>query len=259
VADIQRSIDEALKSFEKLPLAEAAIRLFAVLGYESARRFDLRPNTAASFLATFDSGRELSEANALTAEWSSVDFLFQLSDEEIGNHLAFSTGRYENTIIESYVFLAIRLTGTNYTRTKLAVATREINKRFPMPAMILFRHGDTLTLAVIDRELNKRAPEKDVLRKVTLIKDIRFADPHRAHIEILGDLSLHALHEATGFRNFVELHRAWAKTLDSSDLNNKFFREVIGICGPQRPRALFTRAMSTANRKKRNRSFSFGS
>ena len=226
MADIQRSIDEALRSFEKLPLAEAARGLFAVLGYESARRIDLKPNTAASFLATFDSGRELSEANALTAEWSSIDFLFQLSDEEIGNHLAFSTGQYENTIIESYVFLAIRLTGSSYTRTKLAVATREINKRFPMPAMILFRHGETLTLAVIDRELNKRAPEKDVLRKVTLIKDIRFAEPHRAHIEILGDLSLHALHEATGFRNFVELHRAWAKTLDSSDLNNKFFREV---------------------------------
>jgi adenine-specific DNA-methyltransferase len=219
-------IAAALERFAHSNLADAGRMLFEALGYTSTRRVELRPNTSAEFRLAFDPGHVLDEQKALLREWSSVDLLFQLTDEEVGNHLAFSSGRYENTIIESYVFLAVRLSGSSYTRTRLATATREINKCFPMPAMILFRHGDSLTLAIIDRELNKRAPDKDVLRKVTVIKDIRFADPHRAHIEILGDLSLHALHEATGFRNFVELHRAWAKTLDSSALNKKFFTDI---------------------------------
>ena len=56
--------------------------------------------------------------------------------------------------------------------------------------MILFQHGGALTFAVIDRRLNKLDESKDVLLKATLIKDINFADPHRAHIDILFDLSI---------------------------------------------------------------------
>ena len=64
-----------------------------------------------------------------------------------------------------------------------------------MPAMILFQHGEALTFAVIDRRLNKLDESKDVLLKATLIKDINFADPHRAHIDILSDLSMAELYE----------------------------------------------------------------
>ncbi len=183
----------------------------------------ISPNTSEGFAAQFG---QVNLDKALTAEWRSVDFLFQLTDEEIGNRLAFSTGTFEKAAIESYVFLAIHLNGAQYTRTRLANVAREINKLFPMPVMILFRHGDTISLAVIDRELNKRDSAKDVLRKVTLIKDIRLSDPAWAHIEILNELSLHALHEEFRFRNFVELHRAWAKKLDSTDLNKRFYQDV---------------------------------
>jgi hypothetical protein len=101
-----------------------------------------------------------------------------------------------------------------------------VNRLFPMPAMLLFRHGDTLTLAVIPRRLHKRDESKDVLEKVTLIKDIRFANPHRAHVEILADLGFDALHEKHGFSNFVALQAAWQKALDSSELNKRFFKLI---------------------------------
>lgn len=35
--------------------------------------------------------------------------------------------------------------------------------------------------------------QKDVLEKVTLIMDIQIENPHRAHLEILADLSLENL------------------------------------------------------------------
>ncbi|MDE0683987.1 MAG: Eco57I restriction-modification methylase domain-containing protein [Candidatus Poribacteria bacterium] len=128
--------------------------------------------------------------------------------------------------MESYVFFALKLREISYTRTQLSNITREINKLMPMPAMIIFQHGQTVTLAVINRRLHKRDESKDVLEKVTLIKDIDSHDPHPAHIKILFDLSRNELFRVHGFSNFVELHRAWAKTLDIQALNKRFYREL---------------------------------
>ena len=152
-------------------------------------------------------------------------------DENIGaneqGEFQFGGGEIDDTRMESYLFFALKLRNNHYTRTQLSQITREINKPFtPMPAMILFQHGDTLTLAVIDRRLHKRKKDKDVLEKATLIKDINFADPHRAHIDILFELALEPLHQTYGVRNFVELHRAWAKTLNTEELNKKFYEEL---------------------------------
>src|SRR5262249_10805523 len=59
-----------------------------------------------------------------------------------------------------------------------------------------------------------------------LIKDITCADPLRAHVDILHDLSLEALHQEFYFHNFSGLHQAWEKRLDTSELNKVFYREV---------------------------------
>ena len=59
-------------------------------------------------------------------------------------------------IIESYLVFALRLKDPHCTRTQLAGIAREINKLLPMPAMLLFRHGDNLTVAVVNRRLGKR-------------------------------------------------------------------------------------------------------
>jgi hypothetical protein len=95
-----------------------------------------------------------------------------------------------------------------------------------MPVMLLFRHGDTITFSIIRRRIHKRDESKDVLEKVTLIKDIRFAEPLRAHIEILNDLSLPVLYDEFYFHNFVGLQQAWEKRLDTYALNERFYREV---------------------------------
>ncbi len=92
--------------------------------------------------------------------------------------------------------------------------------------MVVFQHGETLRLSIMNRRLHKRDELKDVLEKVTLIKDIDYNNPHRAHQEILFDLSLSQLYKNHKFTNFVELHRAWQKTLDSTELNKQFFQEV---------------------------------
>ncbi|HZL52745.1 MAG TPA: Eco57I restriction-modification methylase domain-containing protein [Terracidiphilus sp.] len=229
--ELRQAIAGALKRFQVEPLADAATHLLDVLGYASKKRLVFKPNTLANFLSMFSHGRTLNDRYAMPDEWKSVDFLFQLTDEEVrtsaNQQFDFeSKGVYNGSIIESYLFLAIELKGSHYSRTALAGITREVNKLFVMPVLILFRHGDTLTLAIINRRLHKREAGKDVLEKVTLIHDIQLANTHRAHIDILTDLSLWALHRRHSFTNFVGLHEAWQKTLDTSELNKRFFQDL---------------------------------
>ncbi len=233
-AETKRAIQAALAAFATQPLAAAATALFEALGYRSGKRLPLDPNTPDNFLATFAQGRQLNAEHALLAQWQSVDFLFQLTDDEVrsaagGNQqfLFDSRGTWDGAAMESYLFFAIELARPrHYSRTELSGITRAVNRLSDMPAMLLFRHGDTLTFAVINRRLHKRDQARDVLEKVTLIKDIRFASPHRAHVEILADLSFDSLRDRHDFSNFVTLHAAWQKSLDSSELNKRFFLEV---------------------------------
>ena len=194
--ETKQAIAQSLNRFATGNLADNARSLFETLGYRVDKSTSLDAPTAQSFLNSFADGRSFNREAALVKDWQFVDLLFQLTKDEItgSNQLRISFGdssRVDNTIIiESYLFFAIALKGSTYTRTQLAGITREINKLFPMPVMLLFQYGQVLTLSIINRRLHKRDESKDVLEKVTLIKDIAFASPHRAHIEILFDLLL---------------------------------------------------------------------
>ena len=229
--ELKQTIQNALKAFEEHPLLKAATSLLETLGYKSDKRIVLIPNTAAQFRAMFEKQSQMNVNKALLSEWKSVDLLFQITDEEIqgamqGQGQLFARQKVDKTEINSYLFFAIGLKGNAYTRIQLATATREINKLFPMPVIVIFQYDKTLTLSIIARRMNKRDANKDVLEKVTLIKDISTSSPHRAHIEILHDLSIIQLATSYPFSNFIELQRAWEKTLDTSELNKKFYREI---------------------------------
>ena len=225
-----KNIEQALKDFPHHSLVRNARNLLNTLGYQSEITVDFESNLAEAFISNFDLFGKLNKERALVNEWESIDLLFQLTAEEISGstqkRLPFNNQQIDNTIIESYLFFALKLQANTYTRTQLANITREINKLTPMPAMIIFQHGQTLTFAVINRRLHKRDGTKDVLEKVTLIKDIDFQAPHPAHIKILFELSCEELFRVHGFSNFVELHRAWTKTLDIQELNRQFYREL---------------------------------
>ena len=187
---VKKTVEAALQIFPNQPLAGAALHVFEVLGYTSQKRLKLSPNNLDTFIATFAQGKMLNDRYALPGEWKSIDFLFQLTDDEIRaasnqQFLFQSQGAYNGAIINSYLFFALELQGNRYTRTDLAGITREINKLFAMPALVLIRHGETLTLAVIDRHLHKRDEGKDVLEKVTLIQDIQCGNTHRTQTDRL--------------------------------------------------------------------------
>src|SRR5712691_9042373 len=81
--EVKKAIEAALKTFPNQPTAEAASHLFEVLGYTSQKRLKLSRNNLDTFIATFAQGKTLNGQYPFPGEWKSIDFLFQLTDDEI--------------------------------------------------------------------------------------------------------------------------------------------------------------------------------
>ena len=79
---------------------------------------------------------------------------------------------------------------------------------------MLFRHGGSVSIAIINRRRNLRDASRDVLTRVSLIRDIDCERPHRAHLDILHRFALPNLAESSGaIKTFADLDNAWQRIL----------------------------------------------
>jgi Protein of unknown function (DUF3800) len=216
-------------------LAAGARSLFETLGYRSQRRLAI--HSLAELQQLLDPNGSLTEQNALLSRWRSVDFLFQITGSELAGNgdqglLLDEPTIFETKEVKSYVFFAVDLspapTGEPPTRTELSTVTRALNRLVPMPVLVLFRHGASVSLAIINRRKNLRDGTRDVLTRVSLIRDIDCRQPHRAHLELLERFSLVRLREeAVTIRTFAQLDDAWQKILSTQELNQRFYLELV--------------------------------
>src|SRR5687768_14626847 len=111
--ETKRGIEKSLKGFVGKPIFDAATAFFESLGYKSEKRILLKPNTANTFTEQFAKEHPLNPVHALLADWQSVDFLFQLTDEEVRaaaeDHHFETRGRWNGAEINSFLFFAITL------------------------------------------------------------------------------------------------------------------------------------------------------
>jgi|SRR3972149_2966789 len=136
--NLKAQIQSALNQFANGSLAENAIALFKELGYSSNKRIAIGKD---EFEGLFAKQPTANSQKALFDEWLSADYLFQLTEEEISRQKSlFSVNQYNPNEYQSYSFsfVAIELKNEHYARGKLSQITREVNKLFPMPVLILF-------------------------------------------------------------------------------------------------------------------------
>ena len=230
---IRQNIENALKNFDNQPLREAATALLNTLGYYS-RRVGNDEIDSERFNRLFESAFDTANpSDKLRIEdWQLFLQIMQVADTEINRQIdpeqgvLFESSQIDDTLRTSYMFVAVQLTKDTYTRTQLANITRFINKAFEKSIMVMFRYGAVLSLAIINRRPNLSDDKKQVLEKVTLIKDINLESPKRAHIDIVSELNLHYLIENESVRNFDTLHAAWEKILNTEALNKRFYRDL---------------------------------
>lgn len=233
--DCRKSLQAALQAFTNTGLAAASVRLLASLGYAGEKTADLG-TSADVLLGNIEQFKpELGTINrgkVKADRWKSCAFLFQLTNDEIpslaiGQSPLGADDKLARGQIESFVFLAIELKDEHWSRSDLAAIARELNRRFPMPGILLFKHGDLFSLAVIDRRQNLRDASRDVIdSRITVIKDVRLTNPHRAHLDILASLQLSNLGDKRRPSSFRELYDAWIETLSTQKLNENFYKQL---------------------------------
>ncbi len=238
-ANIRDDITTTLAAFETGDFAASSKNLLQTLGYRSERIPPMQPNDANDFIRMFPAERpDTNTEKEFSEHIESVSVIFQVTSEEIANSASsrqnlFTTAEFDEGRAQSFVFIAAELKDDAYARGKYARFVREINKRFPMPIVALFRASSgTVTLAFVNRRANKRDSNRDVLGNVSLIREIDPQNPHRAHVDILSDLSLDdrlRWMDANGrATNFDGLRAAWLDTLDTEELNKRFYNDLFG-------------------------------
>ncbi len=221
-------IRSALTGLPGAPLVDGVRKLLRDLGYTSPKTLDTGGSPQALLEAVGIEQAKFSGFGGL-GSWKSLDVVFQLTGDELPalarGSAPTTSDAYRTSDIDSFVFLALDLAERAWTRRELVGITRELNRGFAMPAIVAFRHGRRLTLSVIDRRRNKRDASRDVVGgRVSLIKDVDLTQPHRAHLEILADLTLSSLRPApTDFRT---LYDGWLSVLSAAELNKRFYRDL---------------------------------
>ena len=236
--DIRTSIQEALADMPGLDLDQAAKKLLECLGYTSDRTLPGQTGDVGMFLDRFPPRAsrvvETRSERELRRHTQSIRVVFQITDEEIkasSGQLALVSEPFDGEIAKSYLFIAVELAEASYPRSRYAEFAREINKRLPMPAFVLFRTASgRLTLAFVHRRRHKREGDRQVLGSVSLLREIDPADPHRAYLDILAELSLDDRLQWMGEHgkptSFDGLLAALLDTLDTQALNKRFYREL---------------------------------
>ena len=230
---IKEIIKNDLKVLTDGDFTQNATQLLSTLGYKSDRKilYSGEPSKFFTHSSTTQSRRSLLE------NMTSLKLVFQLTNEEI-SHTSntkdlFDSEALDEANADSFYFVTAELKPNKYSRTKYVEMTREINKRYEKsPAVVLFRVDNFLTIAFASRRSHKRDETRDVLGKVTLVKDIYLKAPHRAHLDILSELALTEckqwITDNNKKRNFDGLLEAWLSKLDTEVLNKRFYKELFG-------------------------------
>ena len=232
----KEEIESALAAMIEDDFLETSKDLLAVLCYRSDRTAELPGNSGSLYLAEFPSPEHENtdtEREFRDRTWNQSNWCFKSAATEIASNdqpMLFEAPTFDEGYVRTFTFFAIELKDKDYPRSKYAQFTREVNKRFIMPVVVFFRVENRLTIGFVSRRQHRRDPDRDVLEQVTLIKDIRLDDPHRAHLDILFALSLEEcakwMRDHKEQENFDGLLAAWLAQLDTEELNKKFYREL---------------------------------
>ena len=127
----------------------------------------------------------------------------------------------KNDHYQEMAFFSVDITAS-VTRTEVAALTRAFNRRMiNRPVVLFIRHDQQLTLSTCERTAYvQKGHQGEKAGKVTMLRNIDCAKPHRGHLEILSGLNL------SGCTSFDELYKQWFNTFSNELLTKKFYAEL---------------------------------
>ena len=228
----KEEIESALAAMIDDDFLQTSKNLLEVLDYHAPLTEELL-ETVDNFIHEFPAENENTKTEQeFRKNAKSIELVSQVGSDELAdsqpNH--FESRTFDKGLIKSFVFCTVELKDKDYSRSKYAEFTREINKRTTLATVVFFRVKNRLTIGFVGRRPSQLDESKDVLEKATLIKDIRLDNPHRAHLDILFQLSLKEcakwMTAEEQPKNFDGLLEAWLARLGTEELNKKFYQEL---------------------------------
>ena len=232
---ITNRVRDALSELPDGDFSKTAEKLLGSLGYRGDDALPSETVTVGDFIADHPAPNpDTKSEQEFVENTQAVRIISQISDAEIAanaQQALIDASTFDTGNARSFLFLAMELKEDTYSRGQYAAFTREINKRWQFPTVVLFKTAaNLLTLAFAHRRLHRRDPGRDVLGNVFLIREIDPVKPHRAHLDILDDLSLPKrlgwMNAHGKPHNFDGLLEAWLDTLDTEELNRRFYRDL---------------------------------
>ena len=233
------SIKAVLRQMATSPSFDSAARdLLEVLGYPTDKTLAGQNGNVDEFLGRHGpvSGYKpgTKSEQALREENPAIKLLCQVTNEDldlVGQPSLLEDPSIEKGLHHSFLFVTVDLEKATYRRGDYAQYTREINKRFLMPTVVLYRtNRRQLTVAFVQRRQDKRDEQRDVLQTVSLIREIDLNEPHPGHLRLLEQLSIPDrrawMRKHDQALNFDGLLQAWVDTLDTDTLNKAFYRRL---------------------------------
>ena len=158
-------------------------------------------------------------------------YLLGMTDDQSfsGENVSESLGRLQNlnTDYEGLLVIAVELklreNGLEPTRSQLAEISRAFNREFMYtPVTVLYRYGNYIALANSERSAYKaKYKEGEKVGKVSLLRDIKYDNPHTGHLQILQGLTVPAK-----ISTFKDLYKHWGEVFSVNVLNKKFYLEL---------------------------------
>lgn len=175
------------------------------------------------------------EKNMAFALMDKVYFLGMVDDAAFNENDSLDPAKiksdYDGVLIFG-VTLHKRGDGLLPTRTYIADITRAFNREFHYtPVVVIFKYDDLNQNEYITFANAERLPYKQEWRegekagKVSMLKDINIAQPHRGHIDILQELKIQRFGN-DAINSFNELYTYWQTVFNVSILNNAFYKEL---------------------------------
>ena len=171
----KQEIESALAAMIDGDLLETSKNLLDVLDYHAPLTEELL-ETVDNFIQEYPAeNKNTKTEQEFRKNAKSIELVSQVgSDEIVDSQSDRSESRtFDGGLIQSFVFCAVELKDKDYSRSRYAQFTREVNKRLPLATVVFFRVQDRLTIGFVGRRQHKRDPNLDVLEQVSLIKDIR--------------------------------------------------------------------------------------
>lgn len=222
----------ALHEFTDSPLLEATRDLFKkTLGIPLSPLAD-SPITAKRFFGRNYNNKRHSDVRAVYLGGRITDDSFGLFENHAANIETLEAELKDKEDYPGLFIFAVDLGDKQLNRTELSTLTRDVNKLFPTPVIVLFKHTLSskivLSFGVAERREHKKDKSKHVLGKVSMIRDIDPLSPHRGHQDLLARFAFKGLKTAEGkpVTDFRSFHSAIAEIFNVELLNKQFYREL---------------------------------